>query len=705
MKGRLPAGRTRGLVLAYLCWTCVLPAAPAGTSDSVARQLFARWRTARERLLTDASVVAYYDFQEREGTVLGNKSGAGTALDGAILGAQWADGRWPGKGALRFDGKASLVEVPASEALGALGAAEPGTGELTIELWMNATTSQEAGIVDRSSAGWGKDAPYMIWISPNLLCAYVGKQPKDAVSFVRDRSEVPTGVWTHVALVIDSQSLALYKHGVLVGSAPRGPEVSDNGRPLLLGAMGKPPLATFYFHGLLDEVVIYGKALPAAVIRERAALVPAPEGPPSLKLISPRGGERWSVGSRHRVAWKAENLLPGATVKIESMTGEGTEWQEVEAAAPDTGTFIWRVPEPVSTGCRVRVSVNGSDLVAQNPAPFTITPSQEVRGYEWVKIALPAAFAPRDGAGALVHEGRMWLIGGWNPGDRAHFPRICNNEVWSSQDGTDWTLVKPNSFLDSSFDPEADWEGRHTAGYVVHRGKMWIVGGDANQGHYMHDVWSSTDGKTWTHVNRGKPVPWGPRVLHYCLAFGDRIWVMGGQTIPQFGKGVEEVFYRDIWTSTDGVTWQQVQPKEPFWPQRGMIGGSVVFKDRMWVLGGGTYDTPKIRQRRFFNDVWSSADGVNWECHLQSAPWEPRQYHEVAVFDDRMWVLEGSSGRNRKDVWHSADGVNWHEVPDTPWTPRHAASVFVHDDALWMVAGNNMQSDVWKLVRTAVPGE
>jgi len=132
-----------------------------------------------------------------------------------------------------------------------------------------------------------------------------------------------------------------------------------------------------------------------------------------------------------------------------------------------------------------------------------------------------------------------------------------------------------------------------------------------------------------------------------------------------------------------------------------MIGGAVVFKDRMWVLGGGTYDTPKIPTRKFFNDVWSSADGVNWTRHLEKAPWAPRQYHDVAVFDGRMWVMEGYSQGvgNRNDVWYSEDGVRWHEVPRTPWAPRHAASVFVHDNALWMVAGNNMESDVWKLER------
>jgi len=322
--------------------------------------------------------------------------------------------------------------------------------------------------------------------------------------------------------------------------------------------------------------------------------------------------------------------------------------------------------------------------------------SRDDPDYRWVNVTQDAAYAPRDGAGALVFDGKMWLLGGWNPNDKVRFPRICNNEVWSSRDGAAWTLVKPNTFGRDGFDGDSDWEGRHTAGYAVHRGRMWIVGGDGNQGHYQNDVWSSEDGRTWTRVC--KDVPWGPRVLHYTVAFNDRIWVMGGQTIPQFAPE-EHLFYDDVWCSADGADWERLTPKAPSWPNRGMIGGSAVFKGRIWILGGGTYDTPRFPTRKFYNDVWSSPDGVNWERHVAAAPWAARQYHDVAVFDNRMWVMEGSDGKNRNDVWYSGDGVNWCELPDTPWAPRHAASVFVYDDALWMVAGNNMARDVWKLQR------
>jgi len=419
---------------------------------------------------------------------------------------------------------------------------------------------------------------------------------------------------------------------------------------------------------------------------------------PAITLTSPAGGETWSAGSMHFLAWKADNLRAGAELKITYSTDGGKAWAVIARVAPNNGRYLWKVPDAVSKDCKVRVAAGVAR--AENSVAFAIVPSQEVKNYHWVKVTEKAAFAPRDGAGALVLGGKMWLIGGWNPGDRKHFPRICNNEVWSSRDGAAWTLEKPNTFLDKTFDGERDWEGRHTAGYVVFRDKLWIVGGDVNQGHYHFDVWRSADGKTWELVNKGRKVPWGPRALHYTVVFRDKIWVLGGQTLPSFVPG-DETFYRDVWTSADGVKWEKVTPTEPCWSARGMIGGSAVFRGRIWVLGGGTYDTPKRPQRQYYNDVWSSADGVKWERHVVFAPWEPRQYHEVAVFDGRLWVLEGYSGAqgNRQDVWYSADGVNWYEVPNTPWQPRHAASVFVHDRALWMVAGNNMQSDVWKLQR------
>ena len=318
--------------------------------------------------------------------------------------------------------------------------------------------------------------------------------------------------------------------------------------------------------------------------------------------------------------------------------------------------------------------------------------------YEWVKVTENAEFAPRDGAGALVFKNRMWLIGGWNPNEKEHFPRVTNNEVWSTHDGLEWNLEKPNTFLDSNFNVYHDWEGRHTAGYAIFKGKMWIIGGDPIQGHYQSDIWNSVDGKEWKWINKGQPPPWHPRILYYTVVFRDKIWVIGGQTLPQYAPA-NETYYSDIWTTTDGINWEHIVPEQPSWFARGMIGGSVVFRDRIWILGGGTYNSITNKEREYYNDVWSSTDGINWTLHTDSAQWHPRSYHDVAVFDNHMWVLEGSYKGNRNDVWYSDNGVDWIELPNTPWEPRHASSIFIYDNSLWIIAGNNLESDVWRLNR------
>jgi hypothetical protein len=326
---------------------------------------------------------------------------------------------------------------------------------------------------------------------------------------------------------------------------------------------------------------------------------------------------------------------------------------------------------------------------------------EELR-YKWIKVTCDAAFSPRDGAGALVFKDSMWLIGGWNRWDTANFPLKCNNEVWKSADGLHWEKVKPNTFIDKSFDPKADWEGRHSAGYAVYKGKMWIIGGDANQRHYQNDVWNSSDGKRWELVTDS--IPWGPRVLHITAVYDNKIWLMGGQTMSQFAGGKDR-FYSDVWNTTDGKNWQKLDPNDCRWLPRGMIGGQALFKNRLWILGGGTYETRNVVVRKLYNDIWSTTDGINWKCHTQEADWQIRCYHDVAVWDDKMWVLEGTSCRqikgvnNRDDVWYSDDGENWTELPKTPWRARHASSVYVYNDCLWVVAGNNMESDVWKLCR------
>ena len=662
-----------------------------------------QWTSAQSALLANPDVVAHYDFQEGEGSVLKNKSKAGPVLDGVIFDSEWEEGRWSGKKALKFNGKTSLVEIPSHPDLCPIDKAAGGTGEMTIEAWIKVVRMPTSAIIDKSSLGSAKNTPYAIWITGSRLIGYLGQQPGNRVDAALDEELLAKNEWTHVALTVDHEKMVLFRNGVRGAVRNREETVStDNGAPLLIGAWGKQ---LGVLNGWVDELIIYKKVLDDAEIEKHASFgpfVPEIPGPPTISLVSPLGGENFAAGSWHVIQWDTRKVTKTETIKIELTEDEGKTWQVISETAPNTGEFVWEVAVAPAPHCRIRVTVNQAGLVAQSKQPFVIGPQQDIPNYEWEEVTLKAPFPPRDGLGVLAYKNRMWLLGGWNPTDKVNFPRICINDVWSSQDGLTWTLEKKNTYLDKTFDVETDWEGRHCAGYVVFQDKMWILGSDANQGYYMYDVWNSEDGKSWKLVNKDKPVPWGLRALQHTLVFKNKIWVMGGQTMPTHAPS-DEMFYRDIWTTGDGVNWEQVIPKEPYWSARGMIGGNAVFKDRMWILGGGTFDTVDTPSRKYHNDVWSSPDGVNWERNLEKAPWAPRQFHDVATFDGRLWVLEGFGPEkkpgNRNDVWHSSDGVNWYPLPNTPWSLRHAAGVVVHDNALWMISGNNMQSDVWKLVR------
>jgi len=214
------------------------------------------WQEYRNNLLNDPALIAYYDFQEGQGEVLGNRAKSGSVLDGVIHKGQWVDGRWQGKHALNFDGGGTYVEIPHNALLHPFGK-EPGEGEITIEVWVKVTAANESGIVDKYSEGWGKNATYAIWISVKKLMAAFGGDGTTGQS-VKDTVEVSLDDWQHLVLTVSPEKLAFYKNGMKVVETARTLVPLDNGKPLLVGCM-KPGL--YYFKGVIDEIAIYKRAL------------------------------------------------------------------------------------------------------------------------------------------------------------------------------------------------------------------------------------------------------------------------------------------------------------------------------------------------------------------------------------------------------------------------------------------------------------
>ena len=191
--------------------------------------------------------------------------------------------------------------------------------------------------------------------------------------------------------------------------------------------------------------------------------------------------------------------------------------------------------------------------------------------------------------------------------------------------------------------------------------------------------------------------PWKYRCLHISVAFDGALWVMGGQTSyePQLThprEAVAETFYSDVWRSADGSSWTRVADDCP-WGPRGMIGGQAVKDGRMYIIGGGTYATPDRPGRTYTNDVWSSADGRSWHCHTEEAPWEPRSYHDVAVFDEKLWVIAGANfgGRSLAHM-RGPKGVDLELLHINPATGKPDANRNGAHPQPFHVAGTSLES-------------
>src|SRR3954452_17218012 len=78
--------------------------------------------------------------------------------------------------------------------------------------------------------------------------------------------------------------------------------------------------------------------------------------------------------------------------------------------------------------------------------------------------------------------------------------------------------------------------------------------------------------------------------------------------------------------------WVKVTDKAGWRPRDS--SGEVVFKDRLWILGGW-FDSFSAPPR----DVWNSPDGKTWKLVTNEAPWKHSDLPMTLVFKDRMWLM------------------------------------------------------------------
>ena len=228
------------------------------------------------------------------------------------------------------------------------------------------------------------------------------------------------------------------------------------------------------------------------------------------------------------------------------------------------------------------------------------------------------------------------------------------------------------------------WATRKAHQTVVFNNRMWVLGGIDNDDNRLNDVWSSSNGTNWAMATAD--AGWTARYYHTSVVFNNRMWVLGGLLYSSIVRN-------DIWDSTNGADWNRVKDNNNIGWETRYLHSSVVFDGKIWVLGG--YDGSNNK-----NDVWYSADGINWSEATSDAGWSARWGHSSVVFDDKIWVLGGNAGGHKNDVWYSADGINWtRATTNAAWEARNFHTSVVFDDKIWVLGGQNALrirlNDVW----------
>jgi len=149
--------------------------------------------------------------------------------------------------------------------------------------------------------------------------------------------------------------------------------------------------------------------------------------PQAVTVITPNGGESWSVGSTHDITWNHDCL---DNVKIEYSTDSGSNWvTEITSTPAAPGSYSWTVPDAPSDQCLVRVC----DADDGNPCDASDAVFSIVSGDFAIEVVPDSLFIPRGADSSYTV--RLISINGFNSS--------CTLEVSGLPGGADGTFDSP----------------------------------------------------------------------------------------------------------------------------------------------------------------------------------------------------------------------------------------------------------------------
>ncbi|HOK66416.1 MAG TPA: FecR domain-containing protein [Anaerohalosphaeraceae bacterium] len=237
-----------------------------------------RWKAYSYSLRRDPSLAAYFPCERLtpDSDVLENAVserfgvGYGRLGDGFAAAPEWTSGRWPQKGAMRFERqRGQRVRVPSHPALCL-------TGPITLAVWVNLQENTEALGGHILSCRDNNRVNFQLsyfngWTSAG--------QEEYTIQFLRYQtftklSSKPLllepGRWTLLAVTHDGKTVSFYVNGTLHSTIPYVYQAEPAAADLLIGDVDVPGVDYSFkrFHGILDEAAIFNRVLSPEEIRQ-----------------------------------------------------------------------------------------------------------------------------------------------------------------------------------------------------------------------------------------------------------------------------------------------------------------------------------------------------------------------------------------------------------------------------------------------------
>lgn len=349
--------------------------------------------------------------------------------------------------------------------------------------------------------------------------------------------------------------------------------------------------------------------------------------------------------------------------------------------------------------------------------------------WEWTEVNENANWQPRAGLQVVNLRNKFYLFGGRTPLDPTTLPFPVPNastiwgDVWRSNDGgQNWSQILET-------DNEGHWPARAYFQAVTKGNYMYVLGGQNfnivenpgipdlppfySQSDFFNDVWRSRDGIHWNKMTEN--APWPERAGLSAVVHRGYIYVMGGSVNDDSSitpQGPARIYYNDVWRSRNGRIWKKLTDNAEWAPR---AGGVVVSKNGYLYMMGGedgfTCNPQNPRCPPYYNDVWRSRNGRNWQLVTEEAEWSARPGHQVLVVKNKF-VLFGGFGldpnfdpinnpfnpyvpSNPMDVWESRNGSNWNLVEGFSWNANSPADIKYDFDALVVRGRHNRGTAIY----------